>query len=109
MPVPQFRNLFRALEVLFAVVLPEELAPDVEVSPVDEVEDAEEDGRADEEEPVDVGVLVVPRRVLLLGHGRLPTLALEAVHSEVMPATLETRDRCPVLGSKVSFELTNIG
>jgi hypothetical protein len=45
--------------------------PDVKISPINEVEDSEENWRADEKEPIDASVLVVPRRVLLIGDGRL--------------------------------------
>ena len=37
------------------------LVPNIEISPVDGVEDEEEDGRQDQEEAVHLGVLVVPR------------------------------------------------
>jgi hypothetical protein len=56
---PEVRKPARVafLKVFLSVIVPEELVPDVEVAPVDEVEDAEEDGGEDEEETVDLGVL----------------------------------------------------
>ena len=78
------------LEIVFALVLMEDLIPDVKVTPVDQVENAEKDRRTDQEEPVDLGVLVVPRGVLLLRHSRLPPFPLEAVHPEMMSAALKT-------------------
>ena len=59
-------------KIFLSIVLLEKRVPDVEVSPVDEIEDSEKNWRTDEEEAVDVGVLVVPRRVLLLGDCGLP-------------------------------------
>ena len=60
------------------VALGEVERPHVEVAPVEEVEDEEEEGGAVEEEPVDAGVLVVPRGVVSLDE-RLTPLPLHAV------------------------------
>ena len=50
----------------------------VYLPPVEEVEYEEEERRAVEEEPVDLGVLVVPRGVVLVENGLAP-LSLQAV------------------------------
>ena len=57
--------------ILVIVIVIDQQTPDVEVSPVEEVEDGEEERGEVEEEAVDRRVAVVPRGVVLV-YRRLP-------------------------------------
>lgn len=86
---------------LFSIVLLGNVqAPHIEIAPVEEVENEEEEWGAIKEKPVHTGILVMPSGVVLIQH-RLTSLPLEAVIATLKFSLGRTKDHCKILGKYI--------